>query len=59
MPLYFYAKGGILRKGIVVVGLGFGDESKGSVTDWLCRERKADLVVRYSGGAQAAHNVVL
>lgn len=42
-----------------VVGLGYGDEGKGSVVDWLSRIRKAPLVVRYNGGAQAAHNVVL
>lgn len=43
----------------IVVGLGYGDEGKGSVTDWLCREYEVDLVVRYNGGAQAAHNVTL
>lgn len=42
----------------VVVGLGFGDEGKGSVVDWLVRERGARTVVRFNGGAQAAHNVV-
>lgn len=29
------------------------------MVDFFCRERKADLVVRYAGGANAAHNVVL
>lgn len=42
----------------IVVGLGFGDEGKGSMTDFLCRHRDATLVVRYNGGSQAAHNVV-
>lgn len=42
----------------VVVGLGFGDEGKGTMTDYFCRLRGADLVVRYNGGSQAAHNVV-
>lgn len=42
----------------VVVGLGFGDEGKGTMTDFLCREYEADLVIRYNGGAQAGHNVV-
>jgi adenylosuccinate synthase len=46
-------------KGIVTVGLGFGDEGKGATVDFLVRERRADLVVRYSGGAQAGHRVVL
>jgi hypothetical protein len=45
-------------KAYVVVGLGFGDEGKGAVVDALVRERKASLVVRYNGGAQAGHNVV-
>lgn len=42
----------------IVVGLGFGDESKGSITDYLSRVYNADNVVRFSGGAQAAHAVV-
>jgi adenylosuccinate synthase len=46
-------------KAIAVVGLGFGDEGKGTIVDWLTREHGADLVVRYCGGAQAAHHVVL
>lgn len=46
-------------RAIVTVGLGFGDEGKGATIDYLAREESADLVVRYSGGAQAAHNVVL
>jgi adenylosuccinate synthase len=42
-------------------GLSFGDEGKGTFVDWLSRgngRRRATLVVRYNGGAQAAHNVV-
>lgn len=46
-------------KAIITVGLGFGDEGKGSVVDYLTREHNAKLVVRYNGGCQAAHNVVL
>jgi len=42
----------------VVVDLGFGDQGKGSITDFLVRDRGAGLVVRYNGGAQAAHRVV-
>lgn len=41
-----------------VVGLGFGDEGKGSVVDYLVRERGFRTVVRFNGGAQAAHHVV-
>ena len=41
----------------VVAGLGFGDEGKGLVTDWLCREKQNPIVVRYSGGHQVGHCV--
>lgn len=44
---------------IIIVGLGFGDEGKGSLTDFLCREHQVGHIVRFNGGAQAAHNVVL
>lgn len=44
----------------VVVGLGFGDEGKGTTTEHLTYISKQPVtVVRYSGGAQCAHNVVL
>ncbi|MFE5704600.1 adenylosuccinate synthetase [Rhodococcus koreensis] len=47
---------------IIVVDLGFGDAGKGATVDWLCSP-DADLdvaaVVRFNGGAQAAHNVVV
>jgi len=42
----------------IVFGLGFGDEGKGSVVDHLVRQMDAPMVVRFNGGAQAAHNVV-
>jgi len=42
----------------ILVGLGFGDEGKGTMTDWFCRESKPNLVVRYNGGAQCGHNVI-
>jgi adenylosuccinate synthase len=48
-----------VRRAVITVGLGFGDEAKGATCDYLCRRLKADLVVRYCGGCQAAHNVVL
>lgn len=43
----------------VVVGLGFGDEGKGSCVDHLVRKHKARAVVRFNGGHQASHAVVL
>lgn len=48
-----------MKRAVVTVGLGFGDEGKGATVDYLCRILKADLVVRYSGGSQCAHNVLL
>lgn len=48
-----------MAKAILAAGMGFGDEGKGSVIDFLARKHSAKLVVRYNGGAQAAHSVVL
>jgi adenylosuccinate synthase len=45
-------------KAWLVAGLGFGDEGKGSIVDFLCRRTGARLVVRYNGGPQAGHNVI-
>ena len=43
---------------LAVVGLGFGDEGKGCVTEYLCsRDPKNTIVVRFSGGQQAGHKV--
>lgn len=42
-----------------VIGLGWGDESKGAVCDKLTREFPVDLIVRFNGGSQALHHVVL
>ena len=42
---------------IVIGGLGYGDEGKGSMVDYFTRVKRAGLVVRYNGGAQAGHNV--
>jgi len=43
----------------VVVGLAFGDEGKGTVTEAIAHQRGVKLVVRFNGGAQMAHHVVL
>ncbi len=42
---------------VVVVGLQWGDEGKGKITD--CLASQADLVVRYQGGNNAGHTVVV
>ena len=44
-------------KTVVVVGLQWGDEGKGKVTDLLASE--AQMVVRYQGGNNAGHTVVV
>jgi adenylosuccinate synthase len=48
-----------MKRAIITVGLGFGDEGKGVTVDFLTRRLEADLVVRYCGGSQAGHNVQL
>jgi len=44
----------------IVIGLGYGDEGKGITTDYLCnRKRGNSIVIRFSGGQQAGHTVML
>ncbi len=43
--------------GVAVVGAQLGDEGKGKAVDLYCRS--ADLVVRYQGGNNAGHTVVV
>jgi len=43
--------------GIAIVGLQWGDEGKGKITDFF--SSKADCVVRYQGGNNAGHTVVV
>ena len=45
--------------GYLISDLGFGDSGKGTLTDTLVKKLGADWVVRFNGGAQAGHNVVL
>src|SRR5438270_13073609 len=46
------------RRAIILCGLGYGDEGKGTWTDYLARTEPVHTVVRFNGGAQAGHNVV-
>lgn len=46
------------NRAILVTDLGYGDAGKGSVVDYLTRTTGAHTVIRFNGGAQAAHNVV-
>ncbi len=42
---------------VVVVGSQWGDEGKGKVVDWLSEQ--ADIVVRFQGGHNAGHTLVV
>ncbi len=42
---------------VVVIGAQWGDEGKGKIVDYLAQ--KANAVVRYSGGSNAGHTVVV
>jgi adenylosuccinate synthase len=42
---------------VVVVGSQWGDEGKGKIVDWL--SERADVVVRYHGGHNAGHTLVI
>jgi len=44
-------------KNIVVVGSQWGDEGKGKIVDWLSSQ--ADVVVRFQGGHNAGHTLVI
>lgn len=46
-----------LLANVVVIGAQWGDEGKGKITDLL--SRSADIVVRYQGGVNAGHTVVV
>src|SRR6187399_2865789 len=42
---------------VVVVGAQWGDEGKGKIVDWLSEQ--ADIVVRFQGGHNAGHTLVV
>jgi len=44
-------------KNIVVVGSQWGDEGKGKIVDWLSDQ--ADIVIRFQGGHNAGHTLVV
>jgi len=45
-------------RSFLVQDIFLGDSGKGSIVDFLCRNMPVDMVVRWNGGPQAAHNVV-
>ncbi len=42
---------------VTVIGAQWGDEGKGKIVDWLCN--RADVVVRFQGGHNAGHTLVV
>ncbi len=42
---------------VVVIGSQWGDEGKGKIVDWL--SERADIVVRFQGGHNAGHTLVI
>jgi len=42
---------------VVVIGAQWGDEGKGKIVDYLANE--AQIIVRYAGGANAGHTIVI
>jgi adenylosuccinate synthase len=47
------------KETVICQGMAYGDEGKGATVDFLCRDLNATLIVRYNGGPQCAHNVVM
>src|SRR5690349_6112885 len=42
---------------VAVIGAQWGDEGKGKIVDWLAE--RADVVVRFQGGHNAGHTLVI
>src|SRR5580692_2722107 len=42
---------------VTVIGAQWGDEGKGKIVDWL--SQRADVVVRFQGGHNAGHTLVI
>lgn len=47
----------VRQKASIVLDLCFGDSGKGTIVDYLVHKNRTSAVVRFNGGAQAAHNV--
>ena len=47
-----------MKEHVAVVDLGYGDAGKGTIVDAICATGPVTAVIRFNGGAQAAHNVV-
>ena len=47
----------VLMSNVAVIGAQWGDEGKGKIVDWL--SSRADVVVRFQGGHNAGHTLVI
>lgn len=47
------------KNNLIVIGLGYGDEGKGITTDFLAKQSNNSVVIRFSGGQQAGHTVIV
>jgi adenylosuccinate synthase len=56
MPSIYRRKGNGMTN-VAVIGAQWGDEGKGKVVDWL--SERADVVVRFQGGHNAGHTLVI
>lgn len=54
---YFTELKGWTMANVVVVGAQWGDEGKGKIVDWL--SERADVIVRFQGGHNAGHTLVI
>ena len=48
---------GFAMTNVAVIGAQWGDEGKGKIVDWL--SSRADVVVRFQGGHNAGHTLVI
>ena len=42
---------------LAIIGAQWGDEGKGKITDYL--DERADLIVRFQGGNNAGHTIIV
>ena len=55
IPVQIKGKGAMSN--VAVIGSQWGDEGKGKIVDWL--SERADMVVRFQGGHNAGHTLVI
>jgi len=48
---------GVILPSLAIIGAQWGDEGKGKITDYL--DESADLVVRFQGGNNAGHTIIV